>query len=229
MRTLFVLVALLVAGFLALRHIERTRPQDLPWTPLDLTAPIGLATRVKLDALSGDPGGCRDALLRAGIRFVPIADRREGPACGYTNVLFLERGTVAYSPQPLRLSCPMLAALAVWERQVLRPEARRLLGSDVARIDHLGSYNCRRIAGGEGRAWSEHATANALDIAGVTLADGRTVTVGRDWKGDGAPSAFLHAAHDGACSLFGTTLGPDYNAAHSGHFHLDMKRWHACR
>jgi hypothetical protein len=36
-------------------------------------------------------------------------------------------------------------------------------------------------------------------------------------------SAFLHEAHDGACKIFGTVLGPDANAAHHGHFHLDMK------
>jgi hypothetical protein len=36
-------------------------------------------------------------------------------------------------------------------------------------------------------------------------------------------SAFLHEAHDSACKIFGTVLGPDANAAHHGHFHLDMK------
>ncbi|WP_290982909.1 extensin family protein [Hyphomicrobium sp.] len=38
-----------------------------------------------------------------------------------------------------------------------------------------------------------------------------------------AMSAFLHEAHDGACDLFGTVLGPDTNEAHHDHFHLDMK------
>ena len=36
-------------------------------------------------------------------------------------------------------------------------------------------------------------------------------------------SAFLHRIHDDACSIFGTVLGPDANAAHHDHFHLDMK------
>jgi hypothetical protein len=39
----------------------------------------------------------------------------------------------------------------------------------------------------------------------------------------GALSAFLHQAHDGACGIFGTVLGPDTNDAHHDHFHLDMK------
>jgi hypothetical protein len=38
-----------------------------------------------------------------------------------------------------------------------------------------------------------------------------------------ATSEFLHVAHDEACEIFGTVLGPDANAAHHDHFHLDMK------
>lgn len=33
---------------------------------------------------------------------------------------------------------------------------------------------------------------------------------------------FLHASHRSACSIFGTTLGPEANAAHRNHFHVDM-------
>jgi hypothetical protein len=34
--------------------------------------------------------------------------------------------------------------------------------------------------------------------------------------------AFLHEAHDAACKIFGTTLGPEANADHRNHFHVDM-------
>lgn len=34
--------------------------------------------------------------------------------------------------------------------------------------------------------------------------------------------AFLHQAHEAACRIFGTTLGPEANAAHRNHFHIDM-------
>ena len=33
---------------------------------------------------------------------------------------------------------------------------------------------------------------------------------------------FLHASHRSACTIFGTTLGPEANAAHRNHFHVDM-------
>ncbi len=34
--------------------------------------------------------------------------------------------------------------------------------------------------------------------------------------------AFLHDAQEAACKIFGTTLGPEANAAHRNHFHVDM-------
>lgn len=33
---------------------------------------------------------------------------------------------------------------------------------------------------------------------------------------------FLHASHRAACTIFGTTLGPEANGAHRNHFHVDM-------
>jgi hypothetical protein len=33
---------------------------------------------------------------------------------------------------------------------------------------------------------------------------------------------FLHLAHEAACQIFGTTLGPEANAEHRNHFHVDM-------
>jgi hypothetical protein len=41
-------------------------------------------------------------------------------------------------------------------------------------------------------------------------------------------SAFLHEIHTGACTLFGTVLGPEANEAHKDHFHYDLaERKHA--
>ena len=80
---------------------------------------------------------------------------------------------------------------------------------------------------------SEHAKANALDVAAVTLKDGRTVSVLNDWRGDGPTGEpggrFLHALRDGACQLFSTVLTPDYNAAHANHLHIDGAARGLCR
>lgn len=41
---------------------------------------------------------------------------------------------------------------------------------------------------------------------------------------EGGRTAFLHAIHQAACAIFATVLGPEANAAHKNHFHLDMAR-----
>jgi hypothetical protein len=76
---------------------------------------------------------------------------------------------------------------------------------------------------------SQHATANALDIAGFRLADGRRISVLADWSDSGDKGRFLREVREGACKQFNTVLGPDYNAAHRNHFHVDMGRWQVCR
>jgi hypothetical protein len=82
--------------------------------------------------------------------------------------------------------------------------------------------------------WSEHAGANAIDVAAFVLEDGRRVSVLADWADEGAEGRFLREARDGACRLFATVLSPDYNRAHRDHFHLDQAGrgamgWRACR
>ena len=229
MRALLVLVVLLIAGVLYVRHLERTRPQDLPWTPLDLTAPVGAMTGMKLQMLKTDPAMCRDALARAGIGFTPVPDRRTSADCGYTNALTLDRTRISYAPTPVTTTCPLAAALVLWERQVAAPAARRHFGRELARVEHFGIYSCRRLYGAETGPFSEHATANAIDLAAFYLDDRTQISVLRDWNDGGAEAAFLRDVHEGACDLFGTTLGPDYNAAHRDHFHLDMRGWKSCR
>ena len=54
------------------------------------------------------------------------------------------------------------------------------------------------------------------------------------WRATGTATArpeaaFLREVNDGACRFFNAVLGPDYNAAHRDHFHLDMGRWRVCR
>ena len=122
----------------------------------------------------------------------------------------------------------------MWQWHVVQPAALRRFGRRIVEVETFGSYNCRRMYGHSAGPWSEHATANAIDIAGFTLADGTDVVVARDWHGGGAKAAFLREVRDGACSLFSTVLSPDYNAAHANHLHLDQAPrgawgWRACR
>jgi hypothetical protein len=232
------LLFLAIAGFavLLLYGYTRSHPEDLPWTRLDLAQPVGAFTGRKLAALGDQPGRCRGLLGRAGIRFTSLPRRITGQ-CGYEDAVRFARGgalDIAYAPANLGTSCPVAAALALWEWHVVQPAAIEHFGSKVVRIEHYGSYSCRRVYGRSEGAWSEHATANAVDIAGFVLADGTRVSVLRDWERDGLRGEFLRDVRDGACDLFATVLSPDYNEAHRDHFHLDQADrgamgWRGCR
>lgn len=212
----------------------RRDPQDVPWTTLDLADPVGVLTGRKLVALTDDAPRCEALLTRAGVRFLPLPPVRAG-RCGYADGVRLTSGgsrRIGFAPAGLGTSCAVAAGIALWEWHVVQPAALRHFGQAVTRIDHYGSYGCRRI-GGDG-AYSEHATADAIDIAVFRLADGRRVGVLGDWRGTGAEAAFLREVRDGACGLFSTVLGPDYNAAHRDHFHFDQaergaRGWRGCR
>lgn len=222
---LLVLIGLGTAAYIFGRDYVRRHPQDVPWTPLRLDDPIGRFTLRKLVTLGDDPSQCRALLTQAGSGDKPAEPREAGPDCGYTNAMRLQptAGEARLGPPGVVTSCPVAAAMLVFERQVLQPAAERHLGSEVVEIRNAGSYSCRRLYGRDEGSFSEHATANAFDITGFRLADGSEVSVLRDWNA-GAKGAFLEEVHDGACRLFATALSPDYNAAHADHLHFDQAR-----
>ncbi|SCW97867.1 MULTISPECIES: extensin family protein [unclassified Pseudomonas] len=203
-------------------------PQWNPWAPLDVNLAPNLLTRFKLMALRNDPQLCDQALATSGLRTARQADSGAHTDCPLTNVLRVQGGEVALSSSFLA-SCPLAVAFALFERHALQPAAVATYGQRVARVDHLGSFACRNMYGRESGARSQHATASALDIAGFRLADGRTISVLRDWPKDSADARFLRQVREGACDMFSVVLSPDYNAAHRNHFHLDVGPWWICR
>lgn len=235
MTWLLVLAALALAGLLLHGH-SRRHPEDVPWTELDLSRPVGAFTGRKLADLADDGPRCKALLERAGVRFAALPRRREGPQCGYDHAVRLDRGgalDIRYRPAG-GANCAVIAGLALWEWHVVQPAAQRHFGQPVAAIEQLGTYSCRRLYGRETGGWSEHATANAVDIGGFTLADGTRISVLNDWEDEGPRGRFLEEVRDGACRLFASVLSPDYNAAHRDHLHLDQAErggwgWRACR
>ena len=232
---LIVLVVLALGGLAAHDYVRR-HPQDVPWTRLDLGDPIGLFTVRKLAALGDRPAQCQAMLADAGAGDLPAPPKRGGADCGYADGMRLtgDGRTVDFAPAGLITSCPVAAALMLFERDVLQPAAQRQFGQRVAIIDHAGSYSCRRLYGRSEGAFSEHATADALDIIGFRLADGTRISVARDWESGGSKGRFLRDVRDGSCRLFATILSPDYNAAHADHLHLDQAQrgklgWSLCR
>jgi Uncharacterized protein conserved in bacteria len=225
----FVSILVVVAAMTAI-ILQRIPPQDSPFAPLDLQHPIGLATGMKLDRLHSAPERCLQAIARAPVAVSVVPDRRMGDDCAFETVVRLDRSSVRWWA-PVSVTCAMAAALVVWEREIVAPAAARHFGSRVVSIDHLGSYACRRVYGSSSPSArvSQHATANAIDVAGFRLADGTRVTLARDWATDTAKGAFLRDVRDGSCRLFKAVLGPAYNQAHADHFHLDMGPYAVCR
>ena len=229
------LLLLIGAGaYVVGRDYVRRHPQDVPWTDLDLDHPIGRFTSSKLASLESDARRCRALLAETQTGDVPAPARSANDRCGYADGMRLGAGRDAKYGGALVTSCPVAATLHLWDRDVLQLAALRHFGTTVARVDHAGSYSCRRLYGRSDGPFSEHATADAVDITGFRLADGTRISVLRDWEGEGPKSEFLREVRDGACSLFATVLSPDYNAAHADHLHLDQARrgtmgWGLCR
>lgn len=119
------------------------------------------------------------------------------------------------------MNCAMATALSRWA-DAIAPSAAVILKSPVREIRIGTSYQCRRRYAAADGPMSEHAFADAVDMTGFHLEDGTDVSVESGWSGGDAKARFLRLAHDAACGTFTTVLGPEANAAHANHFHLDL-------
>lgn len=164
--------------------------------------------------------------------FTPLPDQYFGGGCSNLNTVRLanlrgDDATLALANLG-PVTCPVAQAFAGWARYGVDRAARQILGSALVRIDTMGSYSCRNVAGSTRR--SAHATADAIDVAAFVLADGRRISVLGDWaQGTPAERQFLRLVHESACKRFGTVLGPAYNADHADHFHVELGGGNFCR
>lgn len=224
---LLMLLMIGAAGVSVWRGWISPPPQWNPWAPLDVKAAPNFLTRYKLMRLRDDPQLCDQALSSSGLRVAHQADS-PGATCPLINTLRVQGGDVGLSSSFLA-SCRLAVSFALFEHHALQPAAQAVYGQPVSRVDHLGSFACRNVYGRENGRRSQHASADALDIAGFRLADGRAISVLKDWPKDNQDARFLRQVRDGACGLFSVVLSPDYNAAHRNHFHVDVGPWWVCR
>ncbi|OBX20784.1 extensin [Erythrobacter sp. QSSC1-22B] len=175
---------------------------------------------------------CLTELSRTGSLYSPLPDRYDGAGCQVSNSVRLDRlrgDNAEFMLSNLGpVACPLASAFAGWARFGVDRAARQLLGSPLVKIETMGSYSCRNVAG-TGRL-SAHARAEAIDIGAFVLADGRRISVIDGWSSrDRDEGAFLRIVHESACKRFGTVLGPDYNAAHRDHLHVELGSGSFCR
>ena len=229
-------LVLLLLGLVADRFVA---PRHLPWRPLDMDAPIGLATGTKITLIAFAPSKvCLNKLAEANhLSHTQAAPKHQGH-CGWSVATTMtEANRVSFRPHTVTQQCPLMIASYIWLGDVDK-QARTLLGSPLVKVHHAGTYSCRRQRGNGSGAWSEHAFANAWDITGFELKDGRVISVLKDWNNTNtklsgkerrARARFLRKARDRACRLFRVVLSPDYNVAHRDHFHLDNGPALSCR
>lgn len=164
--------------------------------------------------------------------FTPLPDQYYGAGCatiGTVKLTSLRSDDARLELANLGpVACPLADTLAGWARFGVDRAARQILGSPLVRIETMGSFSCRNVAGSDRR--SAHATADAVDVSAFILADGRRISVLDQWQGgSSAEKQFLAAVHQSACKRFGTVLGPAYNAAHRDHLHVELSGSGFCR
>jgi hypothetical protein len=227
-----------------------TRPRLRPETPVDpaplvaarpdaapvfgLGAPDApqfspLAVAVALRPPARDPRLAEQASTRppapaprgalCGIRGIEgevIAAIRGSGGCGVAEPVRVTSVAGVRLSTAATVNCETAAALFEWVQDVAQPQ----LNNRLARIETMGSYDCRPRNNQAGARLSEHGKGRAIDIGGFVLSSGERITVLRDW-GSRAWGETLRAMHRNACGIFGTVLGPNANRAHANHFHFD--------
>lgn len=180
--------------------------------------------------LSPDAACLRD-LAATQATFQALGSFGEGH-CSIANPVRMSGGAVPWNRSGI-ISCPMARTLARFEAEVIQPLARKYFGQPVRRLDHYGTYDCRaqrtesseaaaKQGTSKGGRLSEHATGRAIDFAGIELADGRVISVKRDWRAGGANGAFLHELAKASCQTFNVVLTPNHDRLHQDHIHLDI-------
>lgn len=182
------------------------------------------------------------AQLAAAVISAPRAVSRKGSVCGVPEI---KGEALAPIPgpgacgidQPVRVTsvsgiavrqaptidCTTARALNDWVRNGVIPAVGRT-GGGVARVNVIAHYSCRTRNSKPGARLSEHSFGHALDISGVTLKDGSTLTVLDHWRAREF-GRIIKAMHSSACGPFGTVLGPNSDRYHQDHLHLDTARY----
>lgn len=206
--------------------------------PLLVTACITAPTmrRPPVQQVRGvDPQALRQCIARLDRtvrRYALLPDRTFGGGCSALgSVQLRDIGTPVTNLGAM--TCPLAYAFSTWVQSDLQVPAIGEFNSPVVRIETFGTYACRNINGAATGRLSEHAHANAVDVAAFVLKDGRRITVLNGWAGTGSDgerdARFLRAVRAAACRRFNTVLSPDYNAAHHDHLHFDMGHGPFCR
>ena len=143
-------------------------------------AVLYVAAQKKIDAAKAK---CKELLTGDPLDYEQLQPIKEGICGAPAPVMLRAVGTdpkVVINP-PATITCPMADVLGEWLERTVQPEAKKVFGSPVVKIQNATSYSCRNRYGGATTPLSEHALANALDVSEFILANGVRITVLDNW------------------------------------------------
>jgi hypothetical protein len=175
--------------------------------------------------LSRSDQQCLAELDRFGVQYqVEPQSASTSRACLVQNPIRVSAAAIPFN-QPAVAACNFVLKFDEFERDVIRPLAKRTFGRDLKTIVHFGAYSCRPTHAGRE---SEHAHGLAMDIAGFELTNGAMISVKQEWTKRGKGRDFLHAVATQACRYFNEVLDPDSDRDHVDHIHLDLGPYKYC-
>jgi hypothetical protein len=165
---------------------------------------------------------CLADLSRSGAEFTPLPDKYLPGGCSAVGTVKLTAVGVPVTNLGA-MTCRLATRFSEWTHDAVQEAARAWLDSPVVKIETFGTFNCRPIDGIAGKKLSQHAFANAVDVAAFDLADGKRITVKDGWRGpDENVRNFLRAAFKAGCRRFAVSLSPESDSFHQNHLHFDM-------
>jgi hypothetical protein len=165
--------------------------------PERLHKPVGKPTRAEAPPLPGDAptvawsdgeveaakADCAKLLAGLAIEYEPLPPLKEGICGAPAPIRVRSIGSdpkVAIDP-PATVTCAVAAGVSAWLSKTVQPKARALVGAPVVKLRNASSYICRNRYNGTDTKLSEHALANALDVAEFVFQSGEKVTVLASW------------------------------------------------
>jgi hypothetical protein len=176
-------------------------------------------------AAPASPSACQLRLAKVAVfqalgTLVGPGDCGAPDAVQLQTVLLPDQTKVAVTP-PATLRCPMAEQVADWLRQDVAPTLAES-GPPLRVLDNFDSYECRGRNRVRAAALSEHGRADAIDVRGFRLADGREINLT-----DVSAAKDLRAKiRSSVCARFSTVLGPGSDGYHEEHIHLDLAERH---
>jgi hypothetical protein len=179
------------------------------------------------DVVARERTKCARILKDLNLDFEALAPLGNPNGCGAAAPILIKAIKGTRIVPPAEATCDFAEQLHGWVTSSLQPSASSLLGRELVQIDNASAYVCRRRNNSASGKLSEHAKANALDIAKLHFAGEQATTIRADWSslraivGASRNAKFLARIRRDACIRFTTVLGPGADRYHGDHFHVD--------